>query len=59
MFKIDEPKINDLIDIKYNDRKRYYEAFDAYYIKKDLSVMTKLFAEYINERLDEYLRILD
>ena len=47
------------IDIKYNDRKRYYEAFDAYYIKKDLSVMTKLFAEYINERLDEYLRILD
>lgn len=47
------------IDIKYNDRKRYYEAFDAYYIKKDLSVMTILFAEYINERLDEYLRILD
>ena len=46
------------IDIKFNDRKRYYDAFDAYYVKKDLSAMSKLFAEYINARLDEYLRIL-
>ena len=46
------------IDIKFTDRKRYYDAFDAYYVKKDLSAMTKLFAEYINARLDEYLKIL-
>ena len=46
------------IDIKFIDRKRYYYAFDTYYIKKDLSAMTKLFAEHINARLDEYLRIL-
>ena len=39
------------IDIKFTDRKRYYDAFDAYYEKKDLSAMTKLFAEYLNERL--------
>ena len=46
------------IDIKFTDRKRYYDAFDAYYVKKDLSAMTKLFAEYLNARLDEYLKIL-
>ncbi len=46
------------IDIKFTDRKRYYDAFDAYYVKKDLSAMTKLFAEYINARLTEYLKIL-
>ena len=47
------------IDIKFTDRKRYYDAFDAYHVKKDLSAMTKLFAEYINARLDEYLKILN
>lgn len=46
------------IDIKFTDRKRYYDAFDAYYVKKDLSAMTKLFAEYLNARLTEYLKIL-
>ena len=46
------------IDIKFTDRKRYYDAFDSYHVKKDLSAMTKLFAEYINARLDEYLKIL-
>ena len=46
------------IDIKFTDRKRYYDAFDAYYVKKDLSAMTKLFAEYLNARLTEYLNIL-
>lgn len=46
------------IDIKFADRKRYYDAFDAYHLKRDLSAMTKLFAEYINARLDEYLKIL-
>ena len=46
------------IDVKFTDRKRYYDAFDAYYVKKDLSLMTKLFAEYINARLTEYLKIL-
>ncbi len=45
------------IDIKFTDRKRYYDAFDEYHIKgKD--AMVKLFAEYLNKRLDEYLKIL-
>ena len=47
------------IDIKFTDRKRYYDAFDAYHTKGDLSPMTKLFAEYLNARLDEYLEILN
>ena len=47
------------IDIKFTDRKRYYDAFDEYHTKGKLSAMIKLFAEYLNKRLDEYLKILD
>ena len=46
------------INVKFTDRKRYYEAFDAYYRDNDASKMTALIAEYVNERLDEYLAIL-
>ena len=47
------------IDIKFTDRKRYYDAFEYYHEKNDLSKMSLLFAEYLNARLDEYLKILD
>ena len=46
------------IDIKFTDRLAYYNAFDEYYVKHSLSAMEKLFAGYINERLDMYLAIL-
>ena len=46
------------IDIKFTDRIRYYNAFDIYYEKQDLSAMENLFAEYLEERLDEYLKML-
>ena len=46
------------IDIKFTDRLAYYNAFDAYHGKHDLSAMEKLFAEYINGRLDSYLSML-
>lgn len=46
------------IDIKFTDRVTYYNAFDAYYLKHDLSAMEGLFAGYINTRLDTYLKIL-
>lgn len=46
------------IDIKFTDRLAYYNAFDAYYMKHDLSVMEKLFAGYLNERLEQYLSII-
>ena len=47
------------IDIKFADRTAYYDAFDEYHVKHNLSAMEKLFAKYINERLDSYLRILE
>lgn len=46
------------IDIKFNDRLAYYNAFDEYHVKHNLSAMEKLFANYLNERLDMYLKIL-
>ncbi|MBQ3848736.1 MAG: Fic family protein, partial [Clostridia bacterium] len=47
------------IDIKFTDRVAYYNAIDAYNVKKDLSAMEGLFAGYINARLDTYLKILN
>ena len=47
------------IDIKYADRISYYNAFDEYHIKHDVSAMEKLFARYVNSRLDMYLKILE
>ena len=46
------------IDIKFTDRITYYNAFDEYHVKHNLSVMENLFAGYINARLDMYLDIL-
>ena len=46
------------IDIKFTDRIAYYNAFDEYHVKHNLSAMEKLFAGYINARLDTYLKIL-
>ena len=46
------------INIKFADRKKYYDAFDAYYRDGNADVMVNLIAGYVNERLDEYLEIL-
>ncbi|MCR5484904.1 MAG: Fic family protein [Clostridiales bacterium] len=46
------------IDIKFTDRTAYYNAFDEYYVKHDISAMENLFAGYVSERLDDYLKIL-
>ncbi len=40
------------IDIKFTDRMRYYNAFD------NKNEMSKLFVEYLNKRLDQYLDVL-
>ena len=47
------------IDIKFTDRITYYNAFDEYHVKHNLSAMENLFAGYINARLDMYLKILE
>lgn len=46
------------IDIKFTDRMAYYNAFDEYHVHGDLTPMEKLFAGYINARLDQYLNML-
>ena len=46
------------INVKFADRKKYYDAFDAYYRDGNAEDMTELIAGYVNERLDEYLEIL-
>ena len=47
------------IDIKFTDRIAYYNAFDEYYVNHNLEGMEKLFARYVNERLESYLKILE
>lgn len=47
------------IDIKLMDSMEYYKAFDEYHEKNNLSAMEKLFAGYVNSRLDMYLKILE
>lgn len=46
------------INVKFADRKKYYDAFDAYYRDGSADAMIELIAGYVNERLDEYLEIL-
>lgn len=46
------------INVKFADRKKYYDAFDTYYRDGNAEAMTDLIAGYVNERLDEYLEIL-
>lgn len=46
------------IDIKFTDRVAYYNAFDEYHVKHNLSAMESLLAGYVNARLDTYLKIL-
>lgn len=47
------------IDIKFTDRIVYYNAFDEYHVKHNLGAMEKLFAGYVNDRLDSCLVMLE
>ncbi len=47
------------INVKFTDRKRYYDAFDVYYRDGDAGKIIDLIAEYVNKRLDEYLTVLE
>lgn len=46
------------INVKFVDRKRYYECFDSYYQDGTAEPMVKMIAEYIEERLEQFLLIL-
>ena len=46
------------INVKFTDRKRYYDAFDEYYRNENANKMIELIAGYVNKRLDDYLNVL-
>ena len=46
------------INVKFADRKRYYNAFDSFYRDNDPEQMINLVAEYVSERYDDYFRVL-
>ena len=46
------------INVKFTDRKKYYEAFDEYYKKNTAQPMIEMVAEYVIERIEQYLEIL-
>lgn len=46
------------IDIKFTDRAKYYAAFDAWYEGKKKDAMALLFATYLDQRLTQYLGML-
>lgn len=46
------------IDVRFTERCRYYDAFDAYYRNRNAHDMIQLIAEYVDERLGQYLSVL-
>lgn len=47
------------VNVKFADRKRYYDAFDDYAHSGSPKAMTKLIAEYLYERMTSMLSILN
>lgn len=47
------------IDVKFSDRRKYYQAFDEYYRNKNELPMMEMLAGYVNERLEKYLELLE
>ena len=45
------------INVKFADRKRYYDAFDSYYRDNNASAMIDMIAEYVEERLTQYITL--
>lgn len=46
------------IDVKFSDRRKYYQAFDEYYRNQNELPMVEIVAGYVNERLEQYLELL-
>lgn len=47
------------INVKFTDRKRYYEAFDSFSRNQNANPMINLITEYVTERLEQYLMVID
>ncbi|MCL2152346.1 MAG: Fic family protein [Oscillospiraceae bacterium] len=46
------------INVKFADRRRYYDCFDSFYKDKTAEPTVTMIAEYLQERLQQYLAIL-
>lgn len=46
------------IDVKFVDRRKYYQAFEEYYRNQNALPMVEMVAEYVHERLEQYLKVL-
>jgi excisionase family DNA binding protein len=47
------------IDVKFTDRRKYYDAFDSYYKDNDAGPMIRLVAGYVEERLNLFLQMTE
>lgn len=47
------------INVKFTDRRAYYDCFDAYYRDGNAAPMVELVAGYVEERLEMYLKVLE
>ena len=45
------------INIKYKERRRYYDAFKSYNENNDIDKMTSLVCDYLIEELNKYINI--
>ena len=45
------------VNIKYADRKSYYEAFDAYYRDHNEGVMLTIVTDMLKENLQRFLKL--
>lgn len=45
------------INVKFADRKRYYEAFDSYYRDGDAGATVKMVAEHVEKRLQLHIQL--
>lgn len=47
------------VDIKFTDRRRYYDCFDDYSVSKSPDGMIRLITEYETEELERYIAFLE
>lgn len=47
------------VNVKYSDRKRYYEAFDTYYRDNSQDGMTGIIMDLLQEQLTQYLNLCE
>lgn len=44
-----------MIDVKFTDRKRYYDCFQSYHKDNDASAMVRMIDGYLEERIKNFL----